>query len=195
MRDLEIRGAGNLLGPEQHGFIASVGFELYCRLLDESIRELKGEVMARPPDPVIDLNINAYISEQYIEDSQQKVEIYKKVAATGALEEVADLEEELVDRFGDPPESVRNLLAVARIKILARQAGVASISMQKDGVSIKLLAGLSLPREAVSLTRQYRGRVIVLPRNGLKIRTRGLSEPELVGIIEDVLRDLVKLMG
>ena len=133
-------------GPEQHGFIASVGFELYCRLLDESIRELKGEVMARPPDPVIDLNINAYISEQYIEDSQQKVEIYKKVAATGALEEVADLEEELVDRFGDPPESVRNLLAVARIKILARQAGVASISMQKDGVSIKLLAGLSLPR-------------------------------------------------
>src|SRR5690554_5153476 len=163
MRDLEIRGVGNLLGPEQHGFIASVGFELYCRLLEESIRELKGEVMARPPDPVIDLNVDAYLSEDYINDSQQKVEIYKKVAGTATLEEVQDLLEEMKDRFGPPPQSAYNLLAVARIKILARRVGAGSISQERDGVTIKLLAGLSLPRDAVSLTRQYRGRVLVLP--------------------------------
>src|SRR5690606_37426221 len=73
MRDLEIRGAGNILGAEQHGFIASVGFELYCKLLDESIKELKGQVVAEPPDPVIDLNVDAYLSDEYITDSQAKV--------------------------------------------------------------------------------------------------------------------------
>src|SRR5690606_15541859 len=99
MLDLEIPVAGNLLGPEQHGFIASVGFELYCRLLEESIRELKGEVMARPSDPVIDLNVDAYLSEDYINDSQQKVEIYKTVAGTATLEDVQDLLEEMKDRF------------------------------------------------------------------------------------------------
>ncbi|MFO7318692.1 MAG: transcription-repair coupling factor [Limnochordia bacterium] len=196
MRDLEIRGAGNLLGPEQHGFIASVGFELYCRLLEESIRELKGEVMARPPDPVIDLNVDAYLSEDYINDSQQKVEIYKKVAGTATLEEVQDLLEEMKDRFGPPPQSAYNLLAVARIKILARRVGAGSISQERDGVTIKLLAGLSLPRDAVSLTRQYRGRVLVLPRSaGVKIRHRGLSEPEMLGLIESVLEDLARMQG
>lgn len=195
MRDLEIRGAGNLLGPEQHGFIASVGFELYCRLLDESIRELKGEVMARPPDPVIDLNVDAYISEEYVVDSQQKVEIYKKVASTATLEEVHDLEDEIRDRFGDPPQSVLNLLSVARIKILARQVGVAQISMERDTVSIKLLSGLSWPRDAVSLPRQYRGRVMVAPRGGLKIRTRGMSEPDMLGMIESVLEDVARMSG
>ena len=196
MRDLEIRGAGNLLGPEQHGFIASVGFELYCRLLDESIRELKGEVVARPPDPVIDLNVDAYISEEYISDSQQKVEIYKKVAATSSLSEVDELEEEIRDRFGEPPQSVYNLLSVARVKILARHVGVGSISMERDGVSVKLLSGLSLPRDAVSLTRQYRGRIIILPRNaGLKIRSRGMSVPDLLGMIASVLEDLAKMLG
>src|SRR5690606_33706269 len=164
MRDLEIRGAGKLLGPEQHGFIAAVGFELYCRLLGESIRELKGEVMARPPDPVIDLTVDAYISEAYVSDSQQKVEIYKKVASTSTLDEVRDLEDEIRDRFGEPPQSVLNLLAVARIKILARQVGVGQISMERDGVSIKLLSGLSLPKEAVALPRQYRGRLMIAPR-------------------------------
>src|SRR5690606_41561123 len=72
LRDLEIRGAGNILGAEQHGFIASVGFELYCRLLEESIKELRGEIVPEPPDPVIDLNVDAYIPESYITDSRSE---------------------------------------------------------------------------------------------------------------------------
>src|SRR5690625_1493650 len=132
MRDLEIRGAGNILGPEQHGFIASVGFELYCRLLDESVRELKGEVVGDPPDPVIDLTIDAYIPDSYIPDSRQKVEMYKKVVSIRKTEEIQDLEDEFVDRFGDMPEPVINLLAVARIKAVAREVGVGQINQARD---------------------------------------------------------------
>ncbi len=194
LRDLEIRGAGNILGPEQHGFIASVGFELYCRLLDESIRELKGELVAQPPDPTIDLNVDAYLSDEYISDSAQKVEVYKKVAAVRTLEDAEDLEEEIEDRFGPLPASARNLLRVARIKCHARRAGIASIASEKDGVTIKLLAGLSFPREAADLPRSYRGRVLFSPRAGIKIRSRGLSDEELLALIEGVLEDLVKLM-
>ena len=195
MRDLEIRGAGNFLGPEQHGFIASVGFELYCQLLDEVDPGAQRRGEARPPDPVIDLNVDAYVSDEYVSDSQQKVEIYKKVASTATLEEVHDLEDEIRDRFGDPPQSVLNLLSVARIKILARQVGVAQISMERDTVSIKLLSGLSWPRDAVSLPRQYRGRVMVAPRGGLKIRSRGMSEPDMLGMIESVLEDVARMSG
>ena len=85
MRDLEIRGAGNILGSEQHGFIASVGFELYCRLLEESVKQLKGEVVQELPQPVMDLNVDAYVPDEYVDDSRQKVEIYKKVIAVRTL--------------------------------------------------------------------------------------------------------------
>ena len=87
MRDLEIRGAGNLLGPEQHGFIASVGFELYCRLLEESIAELKGEAKKEPPEPVIDLDLDAYLPDTYVTDGGQKVELYKRIAAIRSRDE------------------------------------------------------------------------------------------------------------
>ena len=116
MRDLEIRGAGNILGPEQHGFIATVGFELYCKLLEESVKELRGELVSAPPEPVIDLTVDAYVPDSYVTDSQQKVEVYKKVVNLRTEEDVQELEEELIDRFGDPPQAVRNLLSVAPSK-------------------------------------------------------------------------------
>ena len=119
MRDLEIRGAGNILGPEQHGFITSVGFEMYCRLLEESIRELKGEVEQTPPEPVMDLEVDAYIPDEYVPDPKQKVELYQRIIELGSLEDCGDLEEDIQDRFVDLPTPVRNLLQVARAKILA----------------------------------------------------------------------------
>lgn len=194
MRDLEIRGAGNLLGPEQHGFIASVGFELYCRLLEESIKELKGEAMVRPPDPVIDLNVDAFISDDYITDSQQKVEIYKKVVGVQSLKDAEELELEIRDRFGELPQSVKNLLAVARIKVLGRMAGVGSVSSEKDGVVIKMLAGVVFPQGASELTRRYRGRVLALPRGGqIKVKGKGLDESDLMALIEMVVSDLAHM--
>lgn len=137
MRDLEIRGAGNLLGREQHGHIVSVGFEMYCRLLDEAVEELRtGKVFVPLPEPTIELNIDAYLTGDYISDAMHKIEIYQRIAAIRKEEHLAELIDELIDRFGDPPLPVSNLLAVAKIKNLARQLGVRSIAEQNGRVEI-----------------------------------------------------------
>ncbi|KAA2302067.1 transcription-repair coupling factor, partial [Clostridioides difficile] len=123
MRDLSIRGAGNLLGAEQHGFIASVGFDLYSQMLAEEINKRKVTMLGEEPVPsdqwntTLDLSIDAYLPSDYIYDSIQKIEIYKKVAVIASFDDAMELEDELVDRFGDLPEAVINLLAVARMKV------------------------------------------------------------------------------
>lgn len=196
MRDLEIRGAGNILGPEQHGFIASVGFELYCKLLEESIRERKGEVVADPPEPVIDLNVEAYIPDTYIGDSQQKVEMYKKIVAIRDPAEADELEDELVDRFGDVVPAVSNLLTVARLKGIARELGVGQIVQERDGVVVRMLAGLSLEKETVmALMRKFRGNVASLPGRppGVKVRSRGLGHRELLALLTDIVSEMKRI--
>jgi transcription-repair coupling factor (superfamily II helicase) len=193
MRDLEIRGAGNLLGAEQHGFIASVGFELYCKLLEESIKELRGEIVTQPPDPVIDLTIDAYIPDEYVADSQQKVELYKKVIAVRTKDDAQDLEDEIMDRFGVLPKAVGNLLAIARIKALAKDIGISAISTERDGVALKLHTGLSMPRDVANhLSRRFRGQVLILPTkaNQVKLRTRGLTQEQMSALIEAVLSEI-----
>ncbi len=193
MRDLEIRGAGNLLGPEQHGFIASVGFELYCQLLEEAVREVKGERRHEAPEPVIDLNVDAYVSDDYVSDPQQKVEVYKRVAAVRHAVDVTELQEELEDRFGPVPPSVRNLLAVARIKVLAKEVGIESINGTQDDVVIRLLQGVVLPRQtAYHLSRQFRGRVILSAARSapVRLRRRGLGERDLLALLEQLLREM-----
>jgi transcription-repair coupling factor (superfamily II helicase) len=133
MRDLSIRGAGNILGAEQHGHIATVGFELYSQMLKEAVNELQGKnVQEQPNEPVIDLSVDAYLPSEYIRDEKQKIELYKKIRAVTKLEEVSDLEEEIEDRFGDLPEPVQMLLKIARIKAFAMAYGIETIE-QKDG--------------------------------------------------------------
>ena len=143
MRDLAIRGAGNLLGPEQHGFIASVGFDLYTQMLSEEIAKRKAELLGQPEpeakevNTAIDLAMDAYIPSEYIYDSMQKIEIYRKVAVIRDPEETADLYDELVDRFGDPPEAVENLLAAARLKAYGRRCGIEQIAQRGDDFLLK----------------------------------------------------------
>ncbi len=146
LRDLEIRGAGNLLGAEQHGFMASIGFELYCRMLEDSIRELKGEGQARRVETSVDVNVDAYLPDIYIPDARQKMEAYHRIAAIADLEEADELGEELGDRFGPPPATVENLLLVAKVKALAGRLGCVSISRDPAG---GLVARFDHPAPAV----------------------------------------------
>lgn len=137
MRDLEIRGAGNLLGAEQHGHIAGVGFEMYCRLLDEAIRTIKDGPLSEPrPDPVIELPIDAYIPNDYVEDAMHKIELYQQIASVRTEEQVSDLIDAIIDRFGEPPEPLNNLMTVARIRNLGRLMGVKSIMERGDWIEI-----------------------------------------------------------
>lgn len=138
MRDLEIRGAGNLLGSEQHGHMASIGYDLYVKLLEEAVGELQGEVTEKYEDTMMELNVDAYISEKYIPNQSHKIEIYKKIASLRNKEDMYLIEEEIEDRFGDIPLSVRNLLMISYIKALARNLKVEYISQKQRHIRIQL---------------------------------------------------------
>lgn len=146
MRDLSIRGAGNLLGAEQHGFIASVGFDMYSQMLADEIAKRKAEMGGqevqeeKQTSTTIDISIDAYLPSEYIYDSIQKIEIYKKVSVIRTLEESDDLVAELIDRFGDLPQAVENLLAVARLKVYGSMYGIEMISQKGDDLNLRFAA-------------------------------------------------------
>lgn len=189
MRDLEIRGAGNILGPEQHGHIAAVGFDLYVQLLEEAVKELKGEGEQAPPEPLVDLRVDSYIPDDYIPDIKQKVEMYKKIVATPFKEAQRDIIDELTDRFGEPPKPVSNLLAVIRIKASTTKIGVSSIQSIPDGVMLKFHTGLQLPMDKlVTVINHQRGRVVPLQSKvpKIKIRRGRLTSDQLLALVDEV---------
>jgi transcription-repair coupling factor (superfamily II helicase) len=137
MRDLSIRGAGNLLGAEQHGFIDSVGFDLYSQMLKEAIEERKGSHEQETSITVeIDLEVDAYIPDSYIADGHQKIEMYKRFRAISSVEDIEELQEEMVDRFGDYPDEVAYLFQIAEMKVYAIIAGIETIKQVKDEIVI-----------------------------------------------------------
>jgi len=120
MRDLEIRGAGNMMGSSQHGHMAAIGYDLYCRMLEDTIKLVKGEIDKEPIETTVDLKVDAYIPSTYIEDEMQKISIYKKIAAIESFEEYMDIKEELEDRYSEIPQPVYNLMDIAYIKSRAK---------------------------------------------------------------------------
>lgn len=138
MRDLELRGAGNLLGAEQHGHMESVGYDLYCKMLNEAVQEAKGIAVQEDFETTIDMNINAYIPEKYIANEYLKLDIYKRIAGIENQEEYEDMLEELMDRFGEPPKTVQNLLAVANLKALAHRIYLTEVKQMGDEVRLTM---------------------------------------------------------
>jgi transcription-repair coupling factor (superfamily II helicase) len=148
MKDLEIRGAGNLLGSEQSGYIAAVGFELYCQLLTEAVEDLRGErageekiistiSTSRMPQTTIDLPLSAYIPDNYVTELGTRLALYQKLSRIRTLEEVNQIAEELVDRFGNTPSPVKNLLYIVHLKVLGSNAGLQSISRENGLIIIR----------------------------------------------------------
>nr|WP_295970509.1 transcription-repair coupling factor [uncultured Bacillus sp.] len=173
MRDLSIRGAGNLLGAQQHGFIDSVGFDLYSQMLKEAIEEKRGTPdEAKPATIEIDLDIDAYIPDLYISDGQQKIEMYKRFRGVKDLQDIKELEEEMIDRFGEYPEEVAYLFKIAEIKVFALLVGVESIKQVKDEVTILMseqTSGSIDGQRVVKLSNQY-GRMVGLGMEGKRLK-------------------------
>lgn len=138
MRDLEIRGAGNLLGAEQSGHMEAVGYDLYCKMLNEAVKEAKGLEPEEQFDTTIDIETDAYIPPSYISNEYQKLDIYKRIASVETEEESEEMLEELIDRFGEPPKSVLNLLAIARLKALAHSLYICELTQRGDEIKITM---------------------------------------------------------
>jgi transcription-repair coupling factor (superfamily II helicase) len=134
MRDLEIRGAGNILGAEQHGHMSGVGYDLYMRLLNEAILEEKGEMVQKTVECTINAGIDAYIPEKYVRSSNHRMEAYKKISLIRSQADLYDITDELLDRYGDPPKPVTNLLKISLMRALGSQAGITKIELKGNAV-------------------------------------------------------------
>jgi len=169
MKDLEIRGAGNILGTEQSGSIAGVGFDLYVRMVGEAVRELKGDQSAaQEVETKVELPINAHIPHDYVPGERLRLEAYRRIAEVASEDDIAAIREELLDRYGEPPQPVDNLLAVARFRVLARSAGLTDVVLQ--GTQIRFAPVELRESQQLRLRRLY-------PKAVVKAATRTLMVP------------------
>ncbi len=191
LRDLEIRGAGNLLGSEQHGFIASVGFDLYTQLLADAVRELRGLPQEAEVDPAIDIPVDAYLPDGYTNAASAKVELYKRLVSAKSLEEIEALAEEIEDRFGPVPAPVLRLLQISRVRVLAKGLKIVQIAYKKDRVLFKSLAETPIDIGAVRhLAVRYPGRLVPGPAKAPELSVRlpvRHSVDHALDMAEDVL--------
>jgi len=175
MRDLEIRGTGNILGPEQHGQVAAVGFDLYCRLLDEAIREARGEIIEEQRDPAMELGVNALLPAAYIPDEHERMSGYRRLAAARTVEEVETIAADLTEQFGPPPPEARALLDVVRLRTVARNAGVTSITRQNGRFVVRFGTGTTFDERTQRQLRHLLGGRAQVTAAGLMVRASGES--------------------
>ncbi|WP_027415771.1 transcription-repair coupling factor [Aneurinibacillus terranovensis] len=200
MRDLAIRGAGNLLGAEQHGFIASVGFDLYSEMLREAIEELKGQPKKQEEiQPEITITVDAFIPSEYIQDGKQKIEMYKKFAAVSTVEDIKELTEEMLDRFGTPPQSVQNLLFVARLRVYAIRNRVVEITQKAQEINILFHEDQTAAvdwSKIFELSGKFQRRIGVSKTGqqvSVAVKVKGLTPDESTALLEEFFEEFEAL--
>lgn len=171
MRDLEIRGAGNLLGREQHGNIASVGFAMYCHMLEEAITKAQTgkEIEPPPPETVMEIHVDAFIDNEYIQNGGQKIEMYQRLAVVSSKEELDELRRELEDRYGRPSSYVEKLLQVTETRLEAKAQGMVLIAQKKDVLEIKWRRVSDMP-DLTKLEKPLRSRFRLVPSIPVMVR-------------------------
>jgi transcription-repair coupling factor (superfamily II helicase) len=187
--DLELRGAGNLLGGEQSGHIEAVGFDLYTQMLEQAVREMKGEAEPQP-QAQLNLGLNIRIPAGYVPEENQRLRLYKRIAGVETETQLADAESELRDRYGEPPLPVQQLLRYAALRLQAVQAGVTGIERKRDLVSVRFRQ--DAPIDAAKLAgfvSSQRGAQF-LPDGTLKFPAKGLGARELLEQLQNLLENL-----
>lgn len=193
MKDMEFRGAGNVLGVEQSGSIVSVGFELYCKLLDEAVLELTTGEKQFDTDLYVDLKYDGYIPDSFIPDEKQKIEIYKKIAGVTKEEEIQEIENELSDRFGNLPDIINNLLKLAELKILGKEIRIVSIVEKGKEIVIGFNAqSVVRPERILVLANHYKGLIRINPKenNKLYIKSDEKSLEEKINFLKKIVTEL-----
>ena len=195
MRDLEIRGAGNLLGEAQSGHMEAVGYDLYCKMLNEAVTRLKGGTEEESFNTSVDLNIDAYIPESYIKNEYQKLDIYKRIAAIENEEEMDDMMEELIDRFGDIPKKVQQLLYIAALKGLAHSAYVTAVEQKGEEFKFTMYEKAKInPGKIPALLQSYRSSLVFKAEEPpyFLYRKKGRSGKEKGESILDTIRKILE---
>ncbi len=198
MKDLEIRGAGNLLGTEQSGHMMNIGYELYCKLLDEAVKRLESGKMAVDEDAtpqaeetVFGLPISALIPHRYINDEILRLQMYKKIAMIASHEDEEDVVDELLDRFGDIPKDTMNLIKISKIRTMAGRSGVREISQQARGVKFSLWPTTKFPDGVIpNLATSYGGKIKFHGGNDPYIMLTVSKGPEDTGYVRNILKEL-----
>lgn len=191
LRDLEIRGAGNILGSEQHGHMEAVGYEMYCKLIEDSVRILQGKKIEEMKEIQIDITISAYVPNSYIEDQNQKIDVYQSIALCEDFEDIKSVRESILDRYGDIPLEVENLLYISRIKILARKLGIISIVQKQNFLTLRIDEKNNIDNDKLlKFIDVYRLQVSVTDRS-IKINLTSAQVSNILSTVENVLEILI----
>lgn len=189
MRDLEIRGAGNLLGHEQHGNMNLVGYDMYCMLLEQAVKEKKGETYVPPMEISVDIKIDAYIPEKYVEYEQQRIDLYKKISTIENMDDYYEIQGEFIDRFGDLPQCVQNLLEISYIKSLCRIAEISDVT-QTDAAVNFVFTQRANPEAVLKLLNEHSKDMRFV--NGAKSKIIYKCKDNFLDNIKIILQSLVK---
>ena len=188
--DLELRGAGNLLGGEQHGHINAIGFDLYCQMLERTIEEMRGQEILPEIQSHINLKISIRIPPQYIPDENQRLSTYKKISSIKSDSEIEELRNELEDRFGPVPSEVESLIDYVRLRLVAERVLVQSIERERDAIVIKFHERTPIaPQKLVEIVSAY-PEVSVTPAGAMKMQMGGLVPRELFSSVRSLLLEL-----
>ena len=193
LRDLEIRGAGNLLGEDQSGHMEAVGYDLYCKMLNDAIREQKGEAVEESFETTVELPMDAYIPASYVKNEFTKLELYKRIAGIDSQEALEDMQDELIDRFGELPSAVENLLEIAMVKSRAHDAYIAEVSRKGQELHFIMYPKAKVNTEKIdTFMKQYNGRMRMdlTKAPAFILRTQPMNRKETLNCVESVINEI-----